>query len=202
MLEATMVSPSETGPCEAEWQLEDADGIPLAPPLLVQGVVGSCAGEGSSFLLEPRSSFVSQRGGAMPPSSFQSQSGTPPLLQAQTFPHTSRPVTATKADTPSSREEWPRKFEEFFGMEVCSRLLQPEGPEREVNRLLTMVWEHIKAHRLQTQTQDIFNVDDTMYRMFSVSLKPGTKQIRRVDVQPVVSHTVKKYVQSKRVVSM
>jgi len=138
----------------------------------------------------------------MPPSSFQSQSGTPPLLQAQTFPHTSRPVTATKADTPSSREEWPRKFEEFFGMEVCSRLLQPEGPEREVNRLLTMVWEHIKAHRLQTQTQDIFNVDDTMYRMFSVSLKPGTKQIRRVDVQPVVSHTVKKYVQSKRVVSM
>ncbi|CAE8728758.1 unnamed protein product [Polarella glacialis] len=34
-----MTSPSEPGPCEAQWQLESADGMPLCPVMLVRGAV-------------------------------------------------------------------------------------------------------------------------------------------------------------------
>lgn len=42
-LQATMVAPSEPGPCEAQWQLESPDGAPLSPPMTVKGMVLSAA---------------------------------------------------------------------------------------------------------------------------------------------------------------
>mmetsp|Transcript_5586 Transcript_5586/g.14189 ORF Transcript_5586/g.14189 Transcript_5586/m.14189 type:complete len:411 (-) Transcript_5586:42-1274(-) len=38
-VQASMVVPQELGPCEAEWQLEGADGAPLSPPMTVHGMV-------------------------------------------------------------------------------------------------------------------------------------------------------------------
>lgn len=42
-VQAGMAAPQELGPCEAQWQLEGVDGLPLSPPLAVQAVVISPA---------------------------------------------------------------------------------------------------------------------------------------------------------------
>jgi len=202
-VEAVMRAPHEVGPCEGCWQLEDKEGNPLSSQLVVRGVVVGRALTAEAQVAPPTAPapVLADKQPATVKRSF----GTPSNPQPQVLPKQSSwskqttPPVGWASQGPPGSQDWPRKFEDFFGLEACSRLLQPDGgADREMHRLMNKMWEYMKSKNLQG-SGDILQLDDVLFRVLSNSLKVGTRQIRSSDVLPVLQHTVKKYLQSKQV---
>lgn len=182
-VQATMTPPPVSGPCDARWQLE-ADGVALSPPLLVQGLVGagSCPTQHQEMSSSSSPTMVTAAS-PKPTRGLPVASGMPIPVASHTY-----------AQAPAG-DDWLRTFEDFFGREASTRVLQ-QGGSAEQNRMVNQVYEYMRKNNLSRS--EGATLDDRLVRLFSPVLQPGQTTCKLPDLLFIIQSLNTKYVQRKR----
>mmetsp|Transcript_18651 Transcript_18651/g.51152 ORF Transcript_18651/g.51152 Transcript_18651/m.51152 type:complete len:372 (-) Transcript_18651:192-1307(-) len=222
-VQATMVAPLESGPCEAFWQLEAPGGAMvsgaataprvLSPPLHVQGAVAG--GRGASSTSVGPCANVGACGGVPGGGGPRAEGcsgrhlvaviAAPPVVRsvgtAQGMPHPGActgghqptPTACAAPGVAMAHNEWRVNFEGLFGSDVGGRLR--DDPDRERQRMSNLIYEHVRRNSLASGG-DVVVFDAKLSRLFEPFLQPGTTTCRLgTDLLPLLSLAAKKYSQ-------
>lgn len=210
-VQAALVAPTAPGAYEAQWQLEDGDGLPLVPPLRVQGMVptptpstGASCGSASNAAIINSNGGVA--GGRVPPTQPVQQ----PNMRAVAFatvPGAAASLSAQLQSSPgrvgglqpmaqpirsSIDQDWAQAFEGFFGRENAARLRTPDNTKVR-DQMVNLMWEHLKD-KGQTRAE-VIHFDEATLRVFAPALPNGSRTLALKDLLPVIHTLLTRYVQ-------
>ncbi|CAE8636506.1 unnamed protein product [Polarella glacialis] len=171
-LQAAMTSPSEPGPCEAQWQLESADGMPLCPVMLVRGAVVAVTAATSAAqvaALRPTADAAS-------------------LRQPAAAGEQSQPTAQSAAD------RWLQLFETTFGNEVAVLAQRPGGREQVSGRMVNQVWEYTRQRGLLRPQDNAVIFDAMLMQLFSPVLQ-GASSCSSSDLLPLIHKIMGRYLE-------